>query len=74
MSTVVAGSNPARSNYADMTESADVGDLKSPVRKDVRVQVPLSALRRKADGNLGGVGIPVDHFGCLLSIPDGRVK
>ena len=30
--------------YADMTELADVGDLKSPVRKDVWVQVPLSAL------------------------------
>ncbi len=30
--------------FAGMAEQADAGDLKSPIRLDVRVQIPLPAL------------------------------
>ena len=37
----IGGSNPSRaSKSARVAESADAGDLKSPVRNGVRVQVP----------------------------------
>ena len=39
------GSNPTGSAYADMAEMADALDLDSSVF-DVRVQVPLSALKK----------------------------